>query len=125
MDTSAIIDLFKGSSEIKKFLEKNKEPLCVNILSYAELMFGIKEKQHQKEEQYYDEFFNEMYSFDLSKESCKLASKINNALKKEGKTIGAFDIMIVSIFLSNGVTSILTKNKKHFEQIKNLKVISY
>lgn len=125
MDTTAIIDLFKGTKDMKKFLENNTEPLCVNILSYAELMFGINNEKHKNEEQFYDDFFNDMYAFELTRESCKLASKINTTLKKEGKTIGSFDVLIASIFLSNGVTKILTKNKKHFEKIKNIKVITY
>lgn len=39
--------------------------------------------------------------------------------------IGRFDSMIAGILLANGVDKIITKNVKHFEKIKGLRVISY
>lgn len=125
LDTTAIIDFFKGNENIKNFILKNNEPLSSTILSYAELMFGIKNNMHEKEEEFYDDFFNEIHIFELSKESCKIASKIHNNLRKKGKEIGQFDSLIASIFLSNGVTKILTRNKKHFKKIKDIDVINY
>jgi tRNA(fMet)-specific endonuclease VapC len=124
LDTTAIIDLFKGDPGIKKFIKDNKEPFSVTILSYAELMFGLNEN-NKTEEEYYDDFFSEIYSFDLNKDSCKIASKLKYSLKKKGITIGNFDLLIASIFLSNGVTKILTRNKKHFERLNSIQVISY
>ena len=41
LDTSAIIDIFKGNQNIKLFLNGNKEPLAATIMSYLELFFGI------------------------------------------------------------------------------------
>ncbi len=125
LDTTAIIDLFKGDSGIKKFIETNKEPLSSTILNYTELMFGIKGKNHEEEEEFYDDFFNEIYSFDLTKDASKVAAKIHNHLIKKGKVIGEFDSLIASIFLSNGITKILTRNKKHFERMSSIDVINY
>ena len=41
LDTSAIIDIFKGDKSIKLILEKNREPLAATIMSYLELSFGL------------------------------------------------------------------------------------
>ena len=125
LDTTAIIDLFKGDEGIKKFIKNNKEPFSATILSYAELMFGIKDKKHQEEEEFYDDFFTEVYSFDLTKDACKMASRLHNDLKGKGKETGHFDSLIASIFLSNGVTKVLTRNKKHFERFSSVDVIGY
>jgi tRNA(fMet)-specific endonuclease VapC len=124
LDTTAIIDLFKGDPELNKFIQNSREPFSVTILSYAELMFGLNENS-RKEEEYYDDFFSDIYSFDLTKDSCKIASKLKYSLRKKGITIGNFDLLIASIFLSNGITKILTRNKKHFERINSIEVISY
>lgn len=35
------------------------------------------------------------------------------------------DTLIAAIALSNGITTIITRNKKHFEQIKELNVVTY
>ena len=127
LDTSAIIDIFRGNEKIKNFIEENKEPLAVTIMSYLELFFGLNPEnpRHMTEGKYYNEFFNSLYNVDLTKNSCEEASKIFWRLKKEGKTIEQFDCVIAALFLANGISKILTKNPKHFEKIKHLDVISY
>ena len=127
LDTSAIIDIFKGELEIKKFLELNKEPLAATILSYLELFFGLdfENAQHTKEAQYYRDFFDDVYCMDLTKESCERASNILWRLKKDGNVIEKFDCIIAAIFMANGINTILTRNRKHFEKIKGLNVLSY
>jgi len=127
LDTTAIIDIFKGDGNIKKFLENNKEPLAATIMSYLELHFGLdlQNSKHIVEEKYYDEFFKNLYSVDLTKDSCKEASKIYWKLKEEGKIIEQFDCTIAALLLTNGIKKILTRNTEHFQRIKELKTISY
>ena len=127
LDTSTIIDIFKGEEKIKQFLEENKEPLAVTIMSYLELFFGLnpEDPKHTTEGSYYDEFFKSLYNINLTKDSCQEASRIFWKLKKEGKIIDQFDCVIAALFLTNGVNKILTSNPKHFEKIKQLHVISY
>lgn len=127
LDTSAIIDIFRGEPNIRRFLEGNKEPLAATIMSYLELYFGINPENphHMEEGKYYGEFFKTIYNLDLTKESCEEASRIFWKLRKEGKTIEQFDCVIAALFISNGVKKILTRNSKHFEKINQLNVISY
>jgi len=127
LDTSAIVDIFRGELRIKEFLNKNQEPLAVNIISYLELSFGLEggNPSHDRERKFYDEFFNTLYNFDLTRESCEEASKILSTLKKNGRMIEPFDCTIAGIFLSNGIRKILTRNPKHFERVKGLETISY
>ncbi|MBI2135425.1 type II toxin-antitoxin system VapC family toxin [Candidatus Woesearchaeota archaeon] len=127
LDTSAIIDIFKGEEKIKQFLEDNKEPLAATMMSYLELFFGLDpgNPNHAEEGSYYDEFFKSVYNIDMTKNSCKEASKIFYNLKKQGKTIEQFDCAIAAMFLANGIRKIITRNAKHFENIRQLAVISY
>ena len=127
LDTSAIIDIFKGDERIKKILENNKEPMAATIISYLELFFGLNPEnpKHETEGEYYSEFFKSLYNIDLSKDTCEESSKIFWRLRKEGKTIEQFDCVIAASFLTTGINKILTGNPKHFEKIKQLNVISY
>lgn len=127
LDTSAIIDIFKGNKNIKEFLNSNKEPLAATIMSYLELFFGLNHEnpKHVTESSYYREFFKNIYNIDLTKDSCEEASKIFWNLKKEGKEIEQFDCVIAALFVTNGINKILTRNSKHFEKVKQLNVVSY
>ena len=127
LDTSAIIDIFKGNQNVKAFLETNKEPLAANIMSYLELFFGLnlEDSKHIAEGKYYSEFFKSIYNIDLTKDSCEEASKIFWNLRKEGKTIEQFDCIIAALYITNGIKKILTRNPRHFEKIRHLDVIGY
>lgn len=127
LDTSAVIDIFRGEEKIKQFFDDNKEPLAISMMSYLELFFGLDHTnpKHKEESKYYNEFFKGMHNLDLSKDACETASKIFWNLKKEGKSIEQFDCVIAAIFITNGINKILTRNSKHFEYIKELEVISY
>ncbi|MBI5803887.1 PIN domain-containing protein [Candidatus Pacearchaeota archaeon] len=127
LDTTAIIDIFKNEPNIKKVIEKSNEPFAATIMSHQEIFFGLdlKDQLYINEEKYYDEFFNKIFLFPLDLFSSKRAAEIFWRLKKEKKEIGRFDCMIAGIFLTNEVNQIITKNVKHFSQIKELKIISY
>lgn len=127
LDTSAIIDIFRGNENIKKFIENNEEPLAATIMSYLELYFGLdpENAKHVDEAKYYDEFFEDVYNVFLTKDSCKEAQKLFWKLKKEGKIIEQFDCTIAALFIKSGIKKILTKNPKHFERINQLSVMSY
>ena len=127
LDTSAIIDLFKGVDSVKKVLADAKGPFVATDVTYAEVMFGLNPKhpKSKAEEQYYDEFFNSISMLKLTETSSKKAAAIYWELREAGKVLEPFDCLIAGILLANGVTTIITKNKQHFERVNGLKVIGY
>jgi predicted nucleic acid-binding protein len=60
---------------------------------------------------------------DLSPEACEAASAIFCELKKSGKMISEFDILIAAIAKTNG-EAILTRDR-HFESIKGIELIRW
>jgi predicted nucleic acid-binding protein len=127
LDTTAVIDLFNGVEELIKKINVMNEPIVSTIVNYQEVFFGIDLDGYVfgEEENYYDNFFNNIEVFGLTKNASKEASKILWSLRKSGRTIDEFDSMIAGILLANGVGKIITRNKKHFEKIKGLKVLGY
>ena len=105
LDTSALIDL-------------------VNPFEFYSGL-DLENNEHQQEETYYLEILKTLYHFDVTVQSCKYASRIFWRLKKQGKMISRFDCLIAATFITNGVNKILTRNKKHFENIKEIEIIEY
>jgi len=127
LDTTAVIDIFKGEIKIKNLLNKSQEQVVTTLINYQEIMFGLdlSNKVHKEEEKYYDEFFQDITVLSHEMEASKKGAEIFWKLRREGKNIGRFDCIIAGILLTNGVHKIITRNLKHFENIKELKVISY
>ena len=127
IDSSAIIDFFKGDMALKQLFENLDEPIVINQISYLEVMFGLNfdKKEHQMEEMFYDDLFNSLINLQLDSNACKKASKILWQLKTKGNLIEPFDCAIAGIYLANGIDKIITRNVKHFSLISELKVISY
>jgi len=127
LDTTTIIDLFKGNPDAKKKLVEQKGPYASTILNYQELIFGLNPENpiHKKEGGFYDELFDVIRNLGITKESCKHASKIKWLLKTQGQESDRFDSIIAAIFLTNNITTIITRNEKHFKKIPHLKVITY
>lgn len=127
LDTTTIIDLFKGHTRLREIIANIKDPLVSTQLNYLELMFGIDplNAKHREEEEYYNEFFGEVMLLGLDNHSSKRASEIHWILERKGRTIGKFDCVIAGILLRNGVDKILTKNVKHFEHVPGLRVVTY
>lgn|SRR3989338_5722679 len=127
VDTGVLIDLFRGNKKLTALLSNLNEKAVLTRVSYLELMFGIdpSEPKHKSEEEHFDNLFDEYELLELDKESAKKSSSIFWFLKKQGKMIEQFDCVIAGILLSNGVNRIITRNAKHFVNIRGLDVISY
>lgn len=127
LDTSTIIDFFNDDKEAIRVIEEAQEPLASTIINYLEIYFGLdlNNKNHQLEAQDYDRFFDTIMTLNLTKDTSKHISRIYWELKGKGKINDKFDCIVAATFLANGINKIITKNKKHFEHIEGIQVISY
>lgn len=126
LDTTAIIDIFKGDKGLLSLLKKVNEPITSTLINYQEIIFGIddKDSKYSWEQGYYDRLFDNLLMFSLTERSAKKASEIFWLNTKKGKTIGRFDCMIAGILLTNDVSKIITRNK-HLSDISELQVLEY
>lgn len=127
LDTTAVIDLFRGDAALQVFLEKNKEPVATNIMNHLEVHFGIdpRNPKHAREVQYYEEFFHSTHFLTLTPEISRRASSIYWDLKRRGRPVAKFDCIMAACYLEQGITRILTRNGKHFAHIEGLEVVEY
>src|SRR3989344_509256 len=127
LETTFLVDFFRGNKNaIEKYTEikESNESIRVAVPSITEIISGASLNIKNEEKEKAIEFFSNLEIVELNKESAILAGEIEAGLILSGETIGIIDIMIGAICLSNNET-LLTRNKKHFEKIKNLEIKSY
>lgn len=127
IDTTALIDLYKKDAELINVLSKVTEHISTTSINSLEIEFGLDPKinSYYIEKEFYHKLINSLIILDFNLECSKESSRIFWELNSKGQPIGKFDCMIAGTLLSNGINTIITKNKKHFEKIKGMKVLSY
>ncbi len=125
VDTDWIIDHLNGIEAITKKLEKfAPSGICTSIISVAELYEGVYgSKDYNASLDALETFLEGITILPMDQEICKIFGRERNKLRKKGNTIGDFDLLIASICLRYDLI-LLTNNKKHFEKIDSLKIIS-
>jgi len=125
IDTDWIIFQLKGNKQIQsRLMQLQSEGLGTSIISLAELYEGIIHSRdtigNQKK---LDEFLSSVTIFDITEEICKLFGSYRGFLRKQGLMISDFDLIIAMTCLHHNL-ALLTNNRKHFERIKELEIIS-
>lgn len=122
LDTSVLIDYFrkknKSNSYLFKLLDTHSNFAITSITAF-EILRGSTESQVS----FWTELFKnfEIYEFDF--ESAKLASEIDQRLKKKGRQLAIPDLFIASIAIKHDV-SLATLNKKDFEKIDLVRFVA-
>ena len=127
LDTDILVALLKGAPEaldtIKK-LEDQGGQISTTIISAYELLKGayISSRQQENLGKVRDAI-SSLKVLDLSVKACEEASKLYSSLKKTGKVIGEFDILIAAIARTHD-EAILTRDE-HFKSIRGTKLLKW
>lgn len=110
---------------MKEKLENSGELLFIPSPAIMELASGAHRSiRIETEKQKIEQFLSENSVLDFDAESAFRAGEIEAELEQKGQTIDPEDIMIGAIALQNN-ESLVTRNVKHFEKIKGLRIEAY
>lgn len=117
LDTDVCVEILKNTDKGIEFINLiNKSEVFITTISIFELflretnIFSI------------EKFLSKINILDFSELSAKKASEIFKDLRKEGKIIDVRDLFIASTTIVNNCV-LATSNKKHFKNIKDLKLL--
>ena len=124
LDTNICIYLIKNKPlEVRKYFDLVPvENVGISSIVLSELTYGVyKSNSFDKNNKALQRFISPFQIYDYSEKACDYYGKIRTDLAKQGKIIGAMDLMIAAHALSEGAT-IVTNNTKEFCRIEGLKV---
>lgn len=125
LDSDQIIWYLKGESEVVEKLQKlNRENLAVSAISVAEVAEGIfGEKKESTRLLALEMFLAEINVLDVTRRIAYEFARLRASLRKKGKLLDNFDLLIAGTCLALGLT-LVTGNKRHFQRIPTLKLLS-
>ena len=131
LDSSVIIDLLRekldfaqlelkfGENEVAKI----PSPAIIEIIRGLYLSSNISNIRENEKERV-NKLFSSFPILDLDRDCAIKAGEIEADLINRGEIIDIEDILIAAICIKNK-DSLITRNKKHFERIRGLEVVSY
>lgn len=132
LDSTACIDYLNGDEGIKEVINESDKMLNISTVSIYEVSIGLERTKRKISEARYTilykrwiEFLTGVQIIILDIKEAERSSQIFDELEAIGERIDDNDILIAGSMLSNGITTIITRNKRHFEKIKDLNIIEY
>jgi tRNA(fMet)-specific endonuclease VapC len=130
LDTTFIIDLLHRNQAAErklKNLANGKEGApSITVITLAELFYGAYKAQNQKiEKEKITQIITGIQILDMDEDAAEKFGELMSALDKAGQKVADRDVMIAAIALANEELTIVTRNKKDFDRIPNVKVITY
>ena len=122
LDTSVLIDYYRKKDKSKSLffrLTEKYSVFAVSAVTEYELYVGNSQEQNT----FWDDFFSQITILPFDTRAVKQAVGIYRQLKQQSKLIDIPDIMIAGTALQNNMP-LATLNRKHFERINGLKVIT-
>ncbi len=122
LDTNIITAFLKKNLRIVKRVSDYLEyfdRLTINIISYYEILRGLKDLGNVEKLKKFEEFVQENELVSIRKETIVKAAEIYAYLKKQGNLIEDADILMASIAIVEDLV-LITNNIKHFERIESL-----
>ncbi len=123
LDTNMCIYIIKKRpiSLLEKFDSIPKNSLCISVVTYAELQYGIERSSSKKMNQaIINDFVSHLTVYLWDMEAARQYGKIRSDLEKDGTPIGNMDLLIAAHAISQKCT-IVSNNLKEFQRVKNLK----
>jgi tRNA(fMet)-specific endonuclease VapC len=123
LDSSVIIDIFDDKKNIKSKLSAiSTKPLAINPIILCELYKGSVHSQvTERRLGFINSLLQRVDLLEFNEHACRLFGEDYLKLKRSGKLIKDADLMIATICKAHNYT-LITSDKKHFENIPGLKV---
>ena len=112
----------KPIAVFKHFETFKMDQLCISVITYAELIYGVEHSSSKKiNRSIVDQFVKHLNIIDWDKKAAEHYGNIRKFLQVDGNIIGAMDMMIAAHARSQKMI-LVTNNEKHFKRIPKLKV---
>jgi len=124
LDTNICIYIIKKkpAKVLEVFRSLNIGDICISSITYAELQYGVEKSQYREKNQLaLLNFIAPIEILPFSDKAAAYYGEIRANLEREGKVIGAYDLLIAAHAVSENLT-LVTNNIGEFGRIENLQL---
>lgn len=124
-DTCSYIIKQRPISVLEKFKHLDSKKICISIITYAELLYGVERSNSKKNNhEVVENFTSRLVIIDWDLAAAKRYSVLRAHMESSGKIIGNMNLMIASHALSINA-HVITNNTRHFSLVPGLKMANW
>ena len=125
VDTDWVIDYFHGVERaVRRLNELSPEGVGLSVIALAELYEGVFYSSNPEgNEQAMRDFLEDVDVVGVDDSVCRTFARERGRLRSAGTLIDDFDLLIGSTALHHSLT-LLTNNRRHFERVHRLRIVS-
>ena len=125
MDTDWAVHYLRGDTVVAgRIAELAEDGLGLSIISLAELYEGVfYSRDPESSASSLARFMGIAQVLPVDDEVCRIFARERGRLRAAGALVGDFDFLIGATALRHGLT-LLTNNRRHFERLEGLQIIS-
>ncbi len=125
VDTDWVIDYLHDVARVaERLAELSSDELGISVISYAELYEGVYlSVDPEGAERNLLDFLVDIPLVMLDEDTCRIFARQRGRLRRTGRMIGDLDLLIAATSLRHNLT-LLTNNRRHFEQVEGLAIVS-
>ena len=128
VDTNIIVDILRKHITLEKLQQYSDEDLWTSEVVAYELLYGAYASKEMTAEKikYVEAILDTFIAIlPINRKAVVEAAKIGGRLTKQGQMIDHMDVLIAGSLVAHGCKRFLTKDKRDFERIKELDVVSF
>ncbi len=107
-----------------KIVSAGIENCFISEITVAELKFGAANSERMKQNKETVDNFISLFSVLCILDSLDVYASEKARLRKTGKPVDDFDLLIGSIAIANDLI-LVTNNKEHFNRLNNIKIVNW
>ena len=127
LDTDILSMFFRDNQKVRenfrRYLEEYDE-IAISILTYYEIVSGLKHRDAQKQLGAFLEFASHNLIYNLSQKSTEISAELYAKLRKKGTPVDDIDLLIAGIALEHDFV-LVTNNTSHFARIAGLEISNW
>jgi tRNA(fMet)-specific endonuclease VapC len=121
-DTSSYIIRERPASVRERFSTIDSQQICISVVTYAELLYGVARSSSSKVNRpIIENFARHLVIQPLEESAADHYAQVRTFLESNGQPIGGMDTQIAAHALSLDAV-LVTNNTRHFERVPNLKL---
>jgi tRNA(fMet)-specific endonuclease VapC len=122
LDTDTVsLAVRKNPTVIKNLIKHENDEICISVITYAEICFGLEKKASEKLTNEVKTILEKFLIIDFNSSQSELYGKIRLKLEKSGTPLGDMDVLIAAAAMSIGAI-LVSHNLKHFSKITGINI---